>query len=157
MSKRTPRCSCVCADGSQCGRTVVDGSQPPICHIHRSVAAGNPHNGGTTNPRKARTPEEVIELLMHSKDESIRLRAADAYLKRQEAQRDCLACKSRQEGERDNTSAIQRLTYAQRSEVKELIALVGQIVDLAKTQPMTWDVERMCYVDEPVDTTYNPS
>jgi len=137
---------------------VVDGSQPPVCHIHKAVAAGDPHNGGAVNARKARTPEEVIELLMSSKDESIRLRAADAYLKRQEAQRDCVACKSRAEREASNASAIQRLTYEQRCQVRELTQTVRDILDSARAQPLMWDPEYQYFRDaEPLPDIYKPT
>lgn len=43
--KVNPRCSCTTADGSQCGRRVRDGSQPPVCSVHKAVAQGQ-HVGG---------------------------------------------------------------------------------------------------------------
>jgi len=98
---------------------------------------------------KKRTPEEVIELLMNSRDESIRLRAADAFLKRQEAQRACPTCVAGREEDRARENAIHRLTYAQRTRLRELLVELTSIRDAASTQPTTWDTGRQCFVDEP--------
>jgi hypothetical protein len=76
--KRRIRCACVAADGQQCGRTVTDGSQPPICHIHRNKANGT--LAGIAQP-KTRTPKEIIEKLLTDSDPSVRLRAVEMWQK----------------------------------------------------------------------------
>src|SRR4029079_2131715 len=115
------RCSCVCADGSPCGRRVTNGSQPPVCHLHRAVASGNSHNGGSVNPRKSKTPEQVLEDLLHSKDEAVRLRAADAFLKRQEREAGCPTCQGRIADDTARERAIHRMTHEQRVRIRALI------------------------------------
>jgi hypothetical protein len=80
--KRRIRCSCVNTDGTQCGRTVTDGSQPPICHIHRAAAAGNPHNNASgMNHAVDRSPEEILRRLLRDSDPNVRLRALDLWQK----------------------------------------------------------------------------
>ena len=143
------RCSCVCADGSPCGRRVTDGSQPPVCHVHRAVAAGNPHNGGSVNPRRSKTPEQVVEDLLHSKDDAIRLRAADVFLKRQEREAGCPTCQARIADDGTRERAIHRMTYEQRMRVRALIDEIKTICAVAISQPLTWDGERGCYSDSP--------
>jgi hypothetical protein len=153
--RHSVRCSCVCADGSPCGRRVTDGSQPPICHVHRAVAAGTPHNGGTVNKRRSMTPEQVLEDLLRSKDDSVRLRAADVFLKRQEREMACPRCAAAAERDEHNRSAIHRLTYEQRGQLRELIQTVRSILESARTQPLMWDPDVFGFRDEPsLDTPY---
>lgn len=81
--KRRIRCSCVNTDGTQCGRTVTDGSQPPVCHIHRAAASGSPHNNASgMNQPLDRTPEEILRRLLRDSDPNVRLRALDLWQKR---------------------------------------------------------------------------
>src|SRR5262249_1218920 len=83
--------------------------------------------------------EQVLDELMHSKDETIRLRAADAFLKRQERQTACPKCQSERERDRERDVAINRLTYEQRCQVKELMQTIHDMLELARTQPLTYD------------------
>jgi hypothetical protein len=117
---KSVRCSCVCSDGSPCGRRVTDGSNPPICHIHKGHAGFQ---------RKSQTPEQVLDDLMRSKDEAIRLRAADAFLKRQERQTACPRCQAERERDQDREAAVARLTADQRHQIHELIQRVRDILE----------------------------
>ena len=150
------RCSCVCADGSPCGRRVTDCSQPPVCHVHRAVAAGNPHNGGSINARRSKTPEQVLEDLLHSKDESVRLRAADAFLKRQEREGACPRCQAHIVDDGPREQAIQRMTDEQRVRVRALIDEIKAICAAALSQPPNSDRERHRNIDAPPERHASP-
>lgn len=110
---------------------------------------GDPHNGAGLTTRRPKTPEQVLDALMHSKDETIRLRAADAFLKRQERQTGCPTCQAAREDERERMSTIHRLTYEQRCHLRDLTRQVRDILDAARSQPLTWDEDRLRYMDEP--------
>ena len=68
---------------------------------------------------------------MHSKDETVRLRAADAFLKRQERQTGCPTCEAAREDDRERMSAIHRLTYEQRCRVTNAPGTGEGCADLA--------------------------
>jgi hypothetical protein len=80
-----PRCTALTVDGSQCGRRVADGSNPPICHVHKAVAQGTSHSAMT----EPATFDGLKELrrLTRSTDDRVRLRAVDLLieLERKEA------------------------------------------------------------------------
>lgn len=141
--KPRPRCIVLCTDGQQCGKRCHDGMSPPMCHVHRAIANGIPINQGHQFTSKARTPEEVVGLLMNSRDESIRLRAADLFLKRQEAQRACPKCSSQRESDRSREHAVHRMTHGQRTRLRALLNEVNAICEAASTQETTWDAEGM--------------
>ena len=149
MVKSFP-CVARCADGSPCGRRVTDGSNPPLCHIHKAGAIGAPFKV------KRKSPEQVLDDLMHSRDESIRLRAADAFLKRQERETLCPRCAANRADERERMSAIHRLTHEQRCQVEDLIRMVRAILDMARLQALTWDEDRQQYIDKPEPTPIVP-
>jgi hypothetical protein len=88
MPKKSLACVMKCADGSPCGRRVTDGSLPPICHLHRAVAAGNPHNGGTTNPPRDLDPLDVLRRDLRASEASVRVRAATELLAEERRRRD---------------------------------------------------------------------
>jgi hypothetical protein len=119
------------------------GTSPQVCHIHAAAAPiGKPFT------RKQQTAEDVLDELLHSKDETIRLRAADAFLKRQERQTACPRCAAERERGAEHDRAIRRLTYEQRCQVKELMQTVRDILELARRQPLTLDPDRG-YIDNP--------
>jgi hypothetical protein len=74
------RCSANDRKGQQCGRRVKDGSNPPLCHIHKT---GTPT--GTPFKRRRKSDEEIIEDLLGSDNDSTRLRALEL---RRELERD---------------------------------------------------------------------
>lgn len=83
MGRLKISCSCVCSDGSPCGRRVTDGGQPPICHIHRNKANGNPFNGaapGAPPGGAAPDPMAVLQKDMRASEPSVRVRAATEFL-----------------------------------------------------------------------------
>jgi len=82
--KRTPKCSCVCRDGSPCLRGVTDGSNPPVCHVHRTQQAGQPQPGYSAPPAN---PEDVLQKLLSDQNPRIRLRAAESWLAQKEKQK----------------------------------------------------------------------
>lgn len=144
---KTIPCIARCSDGAPCGRRIPPGTTPQVCHIHKAQAAGA--NNGRAFQRTAQTPEQVLDELMHSKDETIRFRAADAFLKRQERQTACPKCQAERERNEETSSAINRMTYEQRCQVKELMHTIRDIAAVARTQPLTWDHERQQFTDEP--------
>src|SRR5688500_4190035 len=75
-SRVLPRCTSVTVkDGSQCGRRVADGSNPPVCSVHQ---------GKTTSPLIPPANEiDEIKILMKLARDSVprvRLRAVDLLL-----------------------------------------------------------------------------
>jgi hypothetical protein len=75
VKKILPRCTCVTRDGTQCGRRVTDGSNPPICHIHAR---------GTSSPLIP-PPDEIDEIkilkrLARDSNPQVRLKAVDLLL-----------------------------------------------------------------------------
>jgi hypothetical protein len=151
----TVPCTVRANDGSPCGRRVkrtdVLPGTPAVCHVHRNVALGNPNNGGQPFARRPKSAEDVIDALMYSKDETVRLRAADAFLKRQERQTTCPTCAANRVEDRERTSAVHRLTYEQRGQLKALLASVRELLELARTQKLTWDPDQLQYIDTPTE------
>src|SRR5688500_2452990 len=68
-----PRCSSVTRDGSQCGRRVADGSNPPVCSVHQ---------GKVTSPIIADEIDEIkiLKRLARDTNPQVRLRAVDLLL-----------------------------------------------------------------------------
>lgn len=84
MSKIFPRCSCTTKDGTQCGRRVKDGSQPPVCSVHRDQQKRQGQAGANHFAPVERTPLEIIKKLMRDSDPAIRLRAVEMFQKYEE-------------------------------------------------------------------------
>src|SRR5262245_19056430 len=81
--KRRILCSCVNTDGTRCGRSFTDGSNPPICHIHRAGATGqNVGKEFGKGPQPSETPEEIVRKLLSDSDASVHLRAVDMWERR---------------------------------------------------------------------------
>jgi len=80
------RCSCVNLDGTQCGRTTKDGSQPPVCHIHRHVANGHTTQFRGLNPPKPVSLDDALQKLLRSKDERVRIAAIQEWQRYEERQ-----------------------------------------------------------------------
>ena len=79
--KSAPRCVSVCRDGTQCGRRVTDGSNPPVCHIHA---------GRSKSPIISDEVDEVkiLKRLARDANPQVRLRAVDLLLSLKEKDRD---------------------------------------------------------------------
>ncbi len=143
--KKTIPCIARCADGTTCGRRIPLGTTPQVCHLHRGA-----HPGAATQfTRKDKSPEQILDELMHSKDETVRLRAVDTYLKRLERQTACPKCQADASADRDKLVAVRRLTYEQRCQIRELKEVIDGIIEMARTQAMTWDEDRQLYLDAP--------
>lgn len=131
MRKRFPRCSCACKDGSQCGRRVTDGSQPPICHVHRAQINGTSISP-LTIPFAATTVdrEAMYQTLMRDPDSSIRLRALEAFEKREERlTKGCATCAERATHAADIQDFIARCDLAQ---AERLDFIFAQYEDLKR-------------------------
>ncbi len=98
MSKSLPRCSMLCKDGTQCGRRVSDGSNPPVCHVHQQVAAGEPV-GALTEP--VIDEMKILKRLTSDANPQVRLRAVDLLLNWQHKQRNCPTCAARSERDKE--------------------------------------------------------
>jgi hypothetical protein len=129
MSKKSlPRCSCVTKDGTQCGRRVADGSQPPVCSAHAR------HTSPLTQ-RVERTPEEILRKLMSDRDPSIRLRAVTEWIDYQRKQTiGCPRCEQRNEAERLTTAFIAAWTDDEREAVAELLRQVRAVKETIYTR-----------------------
>lgn len=77
--KRTPNCTHACRDGQPCGRKVTDGSQPPVCHIHRAKAEGRSNSPLSPTPDDV-DPIRILKRLARSSNESTSLKAVDLLL-----------------------------------------------------------------------------
>ncbi len=86
MKRTFPRCTCVTRDGSQCGRRVTDGSNPPVCHIHRAAAAGGSVSPLTTRAMGTDDIPRILLKMFSDPDATVRLRAIDAWQKFEERQ-----------------------------------------------------------------------
>ncbi len=95
MSKSLPRCSMRCKDGTQCGRRVSDDSNPPTCHVHAALAAGQPVSP-LTEPAEI-DEIRILKRLANDKNPQVRLRAVDQLLSWQSKQLTCPACAARRE------------------------------------------------------------
>lgn len=137
-----PRCVARTRDGSQCGRRVADGSNPPVCHLH---------NG---SPPPAIIPDDVDEMkilrkLTRDSNPQVRLRAVDLLISlKQKQEKGCRQCTDRAAKEAATEDMLHRLTIEQRTRLRELIAEVNAIKAAALMQIPTWDAERQCYLDE---------
>lgn len=61
MPKSLPICTCLTKDGSRCGRRVSDGSNPPVCHVHRAQQAGKPV-GALTEPAPFDAERKLLKI-----------------------------------------------------------------------------------------------
>ncbi len=126
-----PRCSGVDRKGQQCGRRVKDGSQPPLCHIHKAVATGeaSPLFQASTDP------VAILQKLLRDKDPAIRLRAVNAWFDYQQKQ-GCPTCKASLTSSADLADVISRMTTDQKELARGLIKGMHDLIDNALTQPV---------------------
>jgi hypothetical protein len=116
---------------------------------------------GKIGELKMRKKLDVLGMLrqmaVSTKDERVRVQVL-ALLAKSGV---CVACKEREESERDFNEdydrVVARLTLAQRKRLRELLDEVAAIKDAARTQPRTLDPDTG-YIDrEPFDAGYVPS
>jgi len=130
MKKPLPRCVALDRKGAQCARRVSDGSNPPICHVHRPGASS-----ALTAPVE-RTPLEVIQKLMADRDPAIRLRAANAYLDQlAKDAKGCPKCERRISDDEVREDMLSRATAQDRHDLSRLIAQVNELTARIATQP----------------------
>ncbi len=131
MSKSLPRCSMLCKDGTQCGRRVSDGSNPPVCHVHQQVAAGQPV-GALTEPAEI-DEMRILKRLANDKNPQVRLRAVDQLLSWQSKQLTCPACAARSEHDEE---LAERLAAASDEDKERASALLREgLVLLSLREP----------------------
>lgn len=116
-------CSVRCADGSPCGRRVTDGSQPPICHIHRAKANGVFANGGQlTSNLPPPDPMVVLQKDMRASEPSVRVRAATEFLAEERRRR-----AERQEVDADDKAWAAFKLAVNAEEVREMNELMDRM------------------------------
>ena len=145
--KRYPNCSCACAEGSPCGRRVTDGSQPPVCHIHRAQL----NNGSVGVPFQPKpvvklTPLEVVTKLMDDPDSSVRLRACDLLMKFDAT---CTVCVARARKQADIDALVDRASDEDRDALRDLMRQVAAVKLRIRNGPAR--------VDEPDPVVAPPS
>ena len=133
-----PRCVGACRDNTQCSRRVKDGSNPPLCHLHRANPALSP-----IIPQADDLDElKLLRRLAHDRDSRVRLRAVDLLIKirdRAERDNDCPRCAARQADARQRADVFRRLTDAQKEEGHALLKRWQDIKAAAATQPIQGD------------------
>ncbi len=127
---KNPRCQAFDKKGLQCGRTTADPSG--FCHIHLKKA------GQQTQFQSAiDDPREILQRLMHSADEGIRLRAAEKYLDRLDKEfAGCARCATQNERLVPQQEALKRMIPAQLEELREMMARVKELLALTLRQPI---------------------
>ena len=129
-----PRCVGTCKDGSQCGRRVIDGSHPPLCHLHRA----KPNLSPIIPPPDAEVDEiKLLKQLTRSTDPRVKLRAVDLLITlRRKDEKGCERCAEAAEKDRVRADIVSRMTDAQIAEVCALKKQFFAIFEAAKTQPV---------------------
>lgn len=133
VMKFTPSCSCSTRNGSQCGRKVTDGSQPPICHVHRLQQQGK-----GSSPLIPTEVDEISILKRLARDTSpqIRLRAVDILLSMKSGA-GCERCASEVSRAAELDQVLLRATQSQRLRLRDLVAEVKAIKAAALAQPVS--------------------
>lgn len=117
-----PRCVATAADGKQCGHRSKDGSNPPICHVHKALAAGT---SGLSHFEPTLSEIELLQRLTRDKNPQVRLRAIDLLLEEKRRGESCPTCASRRAANPDLD--LNDLTDAQRLELAEALATIRRI------------------------------
>lgn len=128
-----PRCVGVCRDNTQCSRRVVDGSNPPTCHLHRA----KPNLSPIIPPPDEVDAMKILRRLAHDRDARVRLRAVDLLI-RQKTEKDatCPRC----ELLRRDANYMDQLTKEQRAEIYLIVQRLKAIKAMALTQPVQGDM-----------------
>jgi hypothetical protein len=143
-----PRCSGACNDRTICGRRVIDGSQPPLCHLHQAKARGESLSP-IIPPLDDVNPLRRLKRLARSSNEQVALRAAELLLKLDE--------RTPEPASKSDGLDIEKLTGEERAELLALVdqyntwkrrvaARLGVVLDLAP-KPVSAPIEEL--TDEP--------
>lgn len=122
MGTLLPRCVGMTRDGSQCGRRVPDGSNPPQCHLHRP----NPNLSPIIpDPGESVDALKILRRLAKDKDARVRLRAVDLLLSLKDHENKAAdACARCARMKDDNGFKIEALSVEER---RRMIVLVAEI------------------------------
>jgi hypothetical protein len=122
--KLTPTCSCSTRDGSRCGRKVTDGSQPPVCHIHKAQAAGS-----SVSPLTSPAPFDALEKItkLAAKEGPSQLGALKLLMEL-DSERSCPRCAAR-----DADASNLNLELCTPEEHDELKSLAQRMIALKQT------------------------
>lgn len=121
MIKSLPICVCVTRDGSRCGRRVSDGSNPPVCHVHRAQQEGK-RVGALTEPSPF-DPETTLRRIAADRKHPNQVQAIRLLLDREK----CRACAARAEGEVDFQKFWRNVTDDEKARLKVISAEIKQI------------------------------
>jgi hypothetical protein len=128
-----PRCVGACKDNTQCGRRVVDGSQPPLCHLHRA----NPNLSPIIPPSDDVDEMKTLKRLANDRNPQIRLRAVDLLISlRKKDEKECEQCARRREESAIAADAWRRATDEQMQELGAMFKRLKELKALAATQPI---------------------
>ncbi len=129
MSKSLPRCSMLCKDDTRCGRRVSDGSNPPVCHVHAAVAAGEAL-GALTEP--VIDEMKILKRLTSDASPQVRLRAVEFLLNWQHKQRNCPACAARSERNEELAERVAAASDEDKGRARTLIHELHEIFPPAR-------------------------
>ena len=125
----SPNCSCVTRNGSPCGRKVTDGSQPPVCHVHRLAAQGK-----SVSPLTQAAPFDPVAKMKKIAMNDRHPQQLQALKELRES--GCVACAARQRASADLDLVIARATEEQRTEMRGLLKRLAAIKDVVRGQPL---------------------
>jgi hypothetical protein len=155
VSKGAPRQRCMAnaKDGTRCGRWVTDGSNPALCHKHRS----NAPTVGVIPPDDEIDEVKILKKLARDANPQVRLRAVDLLLSLKS--KEPSLSQTRQLG-----VDIARLTTSERSRLEQLLleirAVREEIWERDPIQRPSWavmpSVPAIEWESQPVTTTPAP-
>lgn len=130
-TSKLPRCAAMTRDGSQCGRRVADGSNPPICHVHAGPAQG----GAAASAAVPFDGEKLLRKLAHSSNEGVALRATDLLMQLKGAS-GCATCAARADESARADFIIARATQKQKEELRHHLVRAKELKAIIAKQPV---------------------
>lgn len=121
MPKSLPICTCLTKDGSRCGRRVSDGSNPPICHVHRAQQAGKPV-GALTEPAPFDAERKLLKIAANDRHPQ-QLQALKLLRERTE----CARCAANADADKERSAFFASLNHDDKARLAEVIAALDVI------------------------------
>lgn len=135
MSKHSlPICACLTRDGSRCGRRVADGSNPPVCHIHRAQQEGK---GALTQPAPFDPDAKLLKIA--AKDGHPHQLQAIRMLRDRES---CRACAARAAHDQEFQTFWRNLTDDDKARLAKLLATLKEIKTEVRNRISTQGTEQ---------------
>jgi hypothetical protein len=114
MKAPFPRCVSLCRNGTQCGRRVSDGSNPPVCHVHSNQQA-------LTVPAPFDANQKLLKIAANDKHPH-QLQAIRLLRERDE----CETCKARNDSEDESGALVRAANPDQRARLSALLAAMRE-------------------------------